>query len=86
MSHENSRTVEIDGKFYNVHGTTGEPLAPQYDFEKEAYDTLDEAVAAAKRRSEEYGKRKKKPTNPTSAPTRFRVERAPTFPSVSGIA
>jgi hypothetical protein len=51
MAHETSRTIERDGKFYNVNGTTGYPLPPLFHFEREAYDTLDEAVDAARKRS-----------------------------------
>jgi hypothetical protein len=53
MSHEVSGTVGYDGRFYNVSGHTGKQLTPYFDFEKDSYDTEEEAVAAAKRRSNE---------------------------------
>lgn len=51
MSHENSETVQIGGRWYNVRGGSREPLKPVYPFEKESYNTVTEAVAAARRRS-----------------------------------
>lgn len=51
MSHERSRTVEIDGRYYNVDGRTGRPLPRAFPWEQDAYDTLAEAVDAARRRS-----------------------------------
>jgi hypothetical protein len=56
MSHENSITIEDeDGKWINVSGHTGEILKPIHKFEKERYDTMDEAVAAAEKRSYLFG-------------------------------
>lgn len=54
MSHEISQTIERGGRFYNVHGTTGDVLPPRYDFERESYETLDEALLAARERSRRY--------------------------------
>jgi hypothetical protein len=54
MSHEQSETVERDGKFYNVYGRNT-PKAGQDLPGERPYDSLDEAVTAAKSRSEEYG-------------------------------
>lgn len=49
--HEQSETVERDGKFFNVYGrdtkNAGLPLPGE-----PAYDSMEEAVAGAKRRSE----------------------------------
>jgi hypothetical protein len=49
--HEQSQTIERDGRFYNVNGTTGEVLAPKLPTEKESYDTVEEAVQQAKARA-----------------------------------
>jgi hypothetical protein len=49
--HEQSETIQRDGKFYNVYGK-GTPKAGQDLPDSPAYDTLDAAVAAAKLRSE----------------------------------
>lgn len=54
MSHEQSETVERDGKYFNVYGRNT-PKAGQYLPGERPYDTLDEAVEAAKKRSEDYG-------------------------------
>jgi len=51
MSHEQSETVERDGKFYNVYGRNT-PKAGQDLPGERPYDSLSEAVLAAKRRSE----------------------------------
>jgi len=59
--HEQSHTIERNGRYYNVYGpltsTPGKKLKPKYPFEKEHYKSVDEAVGAARRRSEEEGKR-----------------------------
>lgn len=59
MGHEVSETVEVGGKWRNVYGRktklAGEPLPRHYEFEKDEYDTLEEAVAASKERSRRYG-------------------------------
>jgi len=52
--HEQSETVERDGKFFNVYGAAT-PKAGQVLPREPAYDTLKEAVTAAKNRSEQYG-------------------------------
>lgn len=52
--HEQSETIERDGKFFNVYGretkNAGLPLPGE-----PAYDTMEEAVAGAKRRSDNSG-------------------------------
>src|SRR5437879_2056384 len=53
MSHEQSETIERDGKFYNVYGKNT-PKAGQDLPGEPAYDTLDAAVGAAKKRSASY--------------------------------
>jgi hypothetical protein len=57
--HEQSETVQRDGKWVNVFGRgtpqAGRPLPRRHEWERDAYDTADEAVAAAKRRSAEHG-------------------------------
>jgi len=62
--HERSSTIQRkDGKWINVYGVGalgGEamtPLPKKYKFEKEAYDKPEEAVHAARKRSEAEGKR-----------------------------
>lgn len=70
MSHENSRTIEQDGRFYNVAfrpaavaaggaigGARGgaEVLRPIFPWEREWYPTLKMAVDAARLRSEAIG-------------------------------
>lgn len=58
--HEQSETVEKDGKWVNVYGSktpnAGKPLPKRYDFEQDDYRTVEEAVSAARRRSEREGK------------------------------
>lgn len=54
MSHEQSETVERGGKFYNVYGRNT-PKAGQDLPGERPYDTLEEAVSAARKRSEDYG-------------------------------
>jgi hypothetical protein len=53
--HEQSVTVERDGRFYNVYGPgtpqAGQPLPLLHPWEKESYDTEAEAIAADVRRS-----------------------------------
>ena len=96
MAHENSETVERDGRYYNVYGKgtekAGEALPLLHDFEQESYDTEAEAVAAAKKRSDLYRPKKKIPSNPSSAPRGIQAgfggiaRAARGMPSVSGIA
>ena len=56
--HEQSETKQdAGGKWINVYGRAiqgkaGQPLPRLHDFERDQYDTVDEAVAAAKRRSD----------------------------------
>ena len=51
--HEQSETVERDGKFYNVYGR-GTPKAGQDLPGEKPYDSLDAAVTAAKARSHSF--------------------------------
>jgi hypothetical protein len=62
--HERSQTIQReDGKYVNVYGpgalggAVGTPLPKRYKFEKDAYDTVHQAVHAARKRSEAEGKR-----------------------------
>lgn len=55
--HEQSETIQdASGRWINVYGRgtpkAGQPLPSVHDFEQDAYDTVDEAVAAAKKRSQ----------------------------------
>lgn len=60
MSHENSESKQRpDSKWINVYGGTTRPLPLRYPYEKAAYDTVEEAVAAVARRSDDEGKREK---------------------------
>ena len=52
--HEQSETIERDGKFFNVYGAAT-PRAGKVLPGEPAYNTLEEAVTAAKTRSERYG-------------------------------
>lgn len=52
--HEDSLTVERDGKFYNVSGHTGTPLPVVFGYEKRSYRTLGAALVAADRRSRDW--------------------------------
>lgn len=52
MSLENAETVEIDGRWYNIDGPTRRPFPPLFPFERESYATMEEAVSAARRRSD----------------------------------
>ena len=67
VHHEESETIQReDGKWVNVYGrnikgTAGQPLPPTYPDEKDAYDSLQEAEAAARRRSQEEGVRPQSP-------------------------
>lgn len=54
MSHEKSETIEVDGKYINVYGR-GTPKAGQQLPDSKEYDTLGEAVGAARERSRKYG-------------------------------
>ena len=65
MAHEQSETVQDKlGRWINVFGSktpsAGKPLPKKYEFERESYETVEAAVAAAKRRSEAEGKTHKK--------------------------
>ena len=51
--HEQSETVEIDGKYYNVYGP-GTAMAGKVLPGEPAYDNLNEAVSGAERRSRSY--------------------------------
>ena len=58
--HEQSETEERDGRWVNVYGRAtakaGQVLKPREDYERESYDTVEEAVRAAERRSEDSPK------------------------------
>lgn len=55
--HEQSETVERDGRFYNVYGKTLPQAGKVLPGEPEkGYDTLDSAVTAAQQRSAAYGR------------------------------
>ena len=61
MPHEESETEQdAQGRWINVYGRgkpqAGQPLPLRYDFEQESYDSVEEAVAAAKRRSDLEGR------------------------------
>ena len=57
MAHEQSETVQVGGKWVNVYGRktkkAGQPLPKVFEWERDSYDTVEQAVEAAKRRSEE---------------------------------
>lgn len=55
MSHENSETIERDGRWVNVKGGTTDVLEPLFPFETPTYPSVDDAVAAARRRSNSIG-------------------------------
>lgn len=69
--HEQSETVERNGKYVNVYGRStsraGQPLPLRYPFEREAYDTIKSAVHAARKRSDAEGRRHRsgEPQEPT---------------------
>lgn len=79
MAHEQSETIERDGRYYNVYGQgtdqAGQALPVLHDFEQESYDTQEEAVAAAKKRS----RLRKVPSNPTTARRKLRAAGSPGF-------
>lgn len=50
--HEQSKTIEKDGVFYNISGVTGAVLPAKYNFEKDSYQTEAEALNAAQQRSD----------------------------------
>ena len=57
MSHEQSETVQLpNGKWVNVYGKNT-PMAGRRLPGAPEYDSVDEAVSAAKKRSEDYGMR-----------------------------
>ena len=63
MPHEESESEQdAQGRWINVYGRgtpkAGQPLPRRYDFERDSYDTVEEAVAAAARRSDEEGRRR----------------------------
>jgi len=60
MAHENSETIERDGRWYNVYGEKaskprGTPLKKKYAFEEHSYATRERAEDAAKWRSYTVG-------------------------------
>lgn len=58
--HEQSETVERDGKWVNVYGRNtpkaGEPLSRKHWFEQDSYVRLKDAVHAARKRSQAEGR------------------------------
>jgi hypothetical protein len=54
--HEQSESEQRNGRWKNLYGRktdkAGQPLPLRYGFEREDYETVEEAVAAARRRSE----------------------------------
>lgn len=58
--HEQSETVEQDGKWVNVYGRNtpqaGQPLPRRYPFEQDSYDRLNRAIHAARKRSQMEGR------------------------------
>jgi len=52
--HEKSGTVQWGNRWWNISGITGKILKPKFDFEKESYQTVEEAVSAAKKRSKMF--------------------------------
>ena len=57
MAHEQSETIQReDGRWINIHGHTRKPLPLRFPYERESYVTLEEAQAAAVRRSAEFDK------------------------------
>ena len=59
--HEESETIQRpDGSWINIYGRktpqAGQPLPKKYEFERDSYSSVEEAVDAAKRRSEEEGR------------------------------
>jgi len=66
--HEQSETVERDGKFFNVYGAAT-PGAGKVLPGEPAYNTLKEAVTAAKNRSERYGREHNPEGNNMVAPS-----------------
>lgn len=60
MSHEQSETIQLsNGRWTNVYGRNTKKAGQRLPGERE-YDTVEESVSAAKKRSKEYGKKKKK--------------------------
>ena len=60
MAHEQSETIQNkSGKWVNIYGKqtpqAGQPLPKRGIYERSEYDTVEEATAAARRRSEEEG-------------------------------
>ena len=56
MSHEQSETIQLkNGKWVNVYGAKTKKAGQQLPGETE-YDTVDEAVSAAKKRSKSFDK------------------------------
>ena len=69
VHHEQSETIQrADGKWVNVYGRAtgqaGQPLPPRFPYERDAYDTVEEAVAAASRRSQDEGRLSPPPIMP----------------------
>ena len=56
MSHEQSVTKKNkSGKYGNYSGVTGKPLTPIFPYEQDEYLDISAAVAAAERRSLDFG-------------------------------
>jgi hypothetical protein len=57
VAHENSETIKgPDGRWINVYGGSKRPLPKKYPYEQDAYDSVEDAVRAARRRSQDEGK------------------------------
>ena len=72
--HEQSETVERDGKFFNVYGAAT-PKAGKVLPGEPAYNTVKEAVTAAKNRSERYGREHNPEGNNMVAPSQSDVRK-----------
>lgn len=54
--HEQSETVERDGRYFNVYGKRTPKAGQTLPGEEDGHATLSEAVRAARKRSEESGR------------------------------
>lgn len=53
--HEESKTIQRNGRWINVNGHTGQVLDPIWSFERSSYLKLAAALFAARRRSQMFG-------------------------------
>jgi len=82
MSHENSETIQdADGRWYNVHGQTRQPLAPRLSTERSSYGTVEEAVEQAKLRSKSWN-HPQTPRSFENRPPLPPIDRDPNAPSL----